>query len=112
MDKKDKTCFLVTYRDPTDHGIVTLKSKTIRDSSLGLSFVALSDFIFETSSVIVDPEEEAKKLRFENIKVLHLSIYSIMSIAEVGDHPQKLEFKNDRSNLLVLRTEKEEAPRL
>ena len=101
---KEKTCYLIKYRNPEDGKIIDLKAKKIEDSSLGLSFIAISDFIFETQSVLVRPEEEAKQKQFENTKTLHLSIYSILSISEVGEHPSKLEFKNDKSNLLVLQT--------
>jgi len=101
------TNFQVTYRDPKDGSLTSLKVRRIDDSSLGLSFVALSDFVFETSGILVDPKMDAKKLEFENIQVLHLSIYSIVSIAEVGDHKEPLSFKHDKSNLLLLKPEEQ-----
>lgn len=107
--KDDKTCFLIDYRDPKDGASVSVKARKVEDSSLGLSFVAISDFVFETNSILVNPEEESKKLKFENIETLHLSIYSILSIAEIGEN-NKLEFKNDKSNLLVLQTNPPGAP--
>ena len=111
MPKKDEsTCFLIDYRDPKDGLAVSVKAKKVEDSSLGLSFVAISDFVFDTNSILVNPEEESKKLKFENIKTLHLSIYSILSIAEIGKDHKGLEFKNDKSNLLVLKTEQPGAP--
>ena len=111
MAKRDeKTCFLIDYRDPKDGSSVSIKARNVKDSSLGVSFVALSDFIFDTHSVLVNPEEESKKLKFENIETLHLSIYSIMSIAEIGENNKGLEFKNDKSNLLVLKTDQPGAP--
>ena len=76
----------------------------------GISFVAISDFIFDTNSILVNPEEESKKLKFENIETLHLSIYSILSIAEIGENNKGLEFKKDKSNLLVLRSDQPGAP--
>ena len=93
-----KTCFLVNYRDPKEGTLTSLKVTNIEDSSLGLSFVALSGFIFESSSILVDPQLESQKVQFENIETLHLSIYSIVSIAEVGLHKKRLEFKHDKSN--------------
>ncbi|MCB9072812.1 MAG: DUF1820 family protein [Bdellovibrionaceae bacterium] len=99
---KDPSCYIVSYRDPKDGAIVSLKVKSISDSTLGLSFIALSGFIFDSSAILVNPEEEAMKKKFENIKTLHLSIYSIISIAEMGLETPRLAFKNDKSNLFVL----------
>lgn len=98
----ENTGYLVTYRDHKDDSIVELKVKSIGDSSLGLSFICVSDFLFETSSVLIRPEEESLKKRFENIHSLHLSIYSVISIAEVGLETPTLRFKNDKSNLVIL----------
>ncbi len=102
MASKDSSIYVVTYKDPNDGSVVTIKVRTIEDSSLGLTFIALSNFQFETSSVLVNPEEEARQKRFQNIKTLHLSIYSIISIAEMGTETPKLAFKNDKSNLVML----------
>lgn len=102
---KEKTFFLVSYRDPKDGNAVSIKAKKIEDSPLGLSFVSISDFLFDTNSILVNPDEEAKKLEFEKVKTLHLSIYSILSITELGEHERPLSFKNDKSNLLVLNQE-------
>ena len=103
-------CYVVTYRDSTDGSVVTLKVRTIEDSSLGLTFIALSNFQFETSSILVNPEEEARKKRFEPIKTLHLSIYSVMSIAEMGVETPKLIFKKDKSNLVILQHQDHHTP--
>ncbi|MCJ8275881.1 MAG: DUF1820 family protein [Bdellovibrionales bacterium] len=111
MSKKDdKSCFLIDYRDPKDGLAVSVKARKVEDSTLGISFVAISDFVFDTDSILVNPEEEAKKLKFENIETLHLSIYSILSIAEIGENNKGLEFKNDKSNLLVLKSDHPGAP--
>lgn len=104
VSKKDPSYYLVTYRDQKDGAILSLKVRTIEDSSLGLGFVALSGFIFEQESILVQLEEEAKRKKFENVKTLHLSIYSILSIAEMGLETPKLAFKNDKSNLLMMQT--------
>lgn len=103
--KESSTCFLINYRDPKDGLATSVKAKKVEDSSLGLSFVAISDFVFETNSILVNPEEESKKLQFEKVETLHLSIYSILSIAEMGENNKGLEFKHDKSNLLVLNNE-------
>ena len=103
--KKQETFYLITYRDAKDANILTLKAKTVTDSSLGLSFVAISDFVFDTKSLVINPEEEDQKRHFEGVKTLHLSIYSIISIQEVGPDHKGLNFRKDKSNLVVLSTE-------
>jgi hypothetical protein len=100
--KKETSYYIVTYRDQKDGTVVSLKVRSIEDSSLGLGFVALSGFIFEQESLLIQPEEEAKRKKFENVKTLHLSIYSIFSITEMGLETPKLAFKNDKSNLLMM----------
>lgn len=102
--KKSDSCYIVTYRDPREGTIVTLKAKSIRDSTLGLSFVAISDFVFSTESVLVNPVEESQRVRLADVKSLHLSIYSIISIEEVGIGHKGLSFKKDRSNLVAFPT--------
>ena len=99
---KAETSFVVTYRNPEDSKITSLRARTIKDSNLGLSFVAISDLIFDTSkTLVIDPREEKLRQRYEHTKSLHLSIYNIVSIEEVGkDHPG-LYFKQDRANLVV-----------
>ena len=103
--KKDKTLYLVNYRDPKDGSCKSIKAHKIEDSPLGLSFVAISDFVFDSNSFLINPDEEAKKLEFEKIKTFHLSIYSIQSVSEIGNHEKCLSFKNDRSHILVLNQE-------
>ena len=99
--KSDSTYFHVHYRNPQDGSPMSIKAKKIKDSSLGLGFIAISDFVFETGGLLVNPDEEARKMEFEHVKTLHLSIYSIQSITEVGDQ-KALKFKHDKANLLVL----------
>ena len=103
--KKEETFYLISYRDAKDPKVLTLKAKTVSDSSLGMSFVAISDFVFDTKSVVINPEEEDQKRQFKGVKTLHLSIYSILSIEEVGEDHKGLKFKKDKSNLLVLSSE-------
>ena len=108
INQDDKNYFVVTYRDPESvpeqkgPKNITLKVKNIEDSRLGLSFVRFSGFMFETAGMIVDPIQENLRKRFEYKKALHLSIYSIISIEEVGSGPPALQFIKDKSNLLVL----------
>ncbi len=112
MAKKDEsTYYLIHYRDPRDGEHASIKAKKIKDSSLGLSFIAISEFVFEESTVLVNPDEEAKKLAFENVKTFHLSIYSILSISELGEHKKGLQFKQDKSNLLVLSSDPAGTPK-
>ncbi|MCP4715749.1 MAG: DUF1820 family protein [Deltaproteobacteria bacterium] len=101
--KKKDTYYIVTYREPKEDGkIISLKASTVTDSSLGLSFITISDFIFDTGALVVNPAEEDQKNRFEGVKSLHLSIYTIISIEEVGADHKGLSFKKDKSNLVVL----------
>lgn len=100
-EKKDDTYFLVSYRDPKDGQIVSLKARKISDSSLGLGFIRISDFLFHTEGLVVQPVEEQLKKRFENVKSFHLSIYSIVSIEELGMKHEGLKFKNDKSKVLA-----------
>jgi hypothetical protein len=94
------TFYLVTFRDPKDGSTTQLKVTSIEDSSLGLSFIKISEFLFETGSLVVSPTEEQLQKRFENVKSLHLSIYNIISIEEIGVEHKGLIFDKDRSNLI------------
>ena len=105
---RKETYYIITYRDPKNGAITAIKAKTVTDSSLGLSFIAISDFVFSTGSLVVDPTEEDLKKRFENVKSLHLSIYTIISVEEVGAEHQGLSFKKDKSNLVVLSSENQQ----
>ncbi len=103
--KKDPSYYVVTYRDQTDASVVSLKVRSIEDSSLGLGFVALSGFIFEQNSILIKPDEDARKRKFENVKTIHLSIYCILSICEMGLEVPKLAFRNDKANLLMMQSQ-------
>lgn len=100
-----ETYFIVTFRDQEKSGsekAMSVKVKTVTDSNLGLSFIRLSDFIFSGHSIVLDPTQEALKARFEKTKSLHLSLYQIISIEEVGSEHQGLTFDQDKNNLLTL----------
>lgn len=105
VGKKEETFYLITYRNAGDTKVLTLKARTVADSSLGLSFVAISGFLFDTTSIVINPEEEDQRRRFEGVKTLHLSIYHIISIEEVGLAHKGLKFKKDKSHLVVLTTD-------
>jgi len=100
--RKKDTYFIISYRDPVTEKHLTVKAGTVTDSSLGLSFIAISDFVFDQSALVVNPQEEDMKRRFAEVKTLHLSIYTVLSIEEVGPQHAGLRFKKDKSKLLVL----------
>lgn len=102
---KAQIYFSVSFKDPKENKPITLRVQHVEDSNLGLSFVRLSGFIFEESALVVDPEEERLKTRFEKVKSLHISIYSILSVTEMGMENLGLSFKKDKSKLLVLPSE-------
>lgn len=103
MDKEpQKTHFIVSYRDAQDGKITELRANKVQDSELGLTFVSVSDFIFENRSVVVDPAAEDLRRKLEDVKTLHLSLYSILSIQEIGRSNKGLQFKQPKSNLVVL----------
>jgi hypothetical protein len=99
--EKQDNFFVINYHDPEKGKPVSIKAKTISDSSLGLSFVRVSDFIFSEDHLVVTPEEESQKKRFEYTKNIHLSIYTILSIREEGPDHKGLEFKGDKTTLLT-----------
>ena len=103
---KEKIFYRICFRDlePGSGGekkVMTLNVKNIDDSSLGPGFVKISDFIFSTPSSIVDPGEEKIRLRFEKVKAFHLSIYSIISVDEIGEENLGLKLTADKSNLFT-----------
>ncbi len=99
--KETRSYYSIQFRDPKDGSIVALKARRIEDSSLGLSFVRLSDFFFDTSSVVVQPTELQLEKRFQDVQSLHLSIYSIISIEERGEKNSGLKFRKTKSNLIA-----------
>ncbi|MEE2742497.1 MAG: DUF1820 family protein [Bdellovibrionota bacterium] len=111
MTKKD-TYYCVTYRDPKDGKNIQLKAKTIKDSNLGLSFIFISDFIFTNgaNSKIIDPNEEKLKNTLKETKGLHLSIYSVIMIEEIGNNHNGLHFEKDKAKILVLPSDNGQHP--
>jgi len=82
----ESNIYVVTYRNPekTDENIVT-RVRNIQDSNLGPTFITLSDFVFGSTSKLLNPQDEYTKKRFQKTKKLHLSIYHIISIEEIGE---------------------------
>lgn len=96
---KDKSLFLIHYRDPKDGQTVSLKARQVSDSSLGLSFIKISDFVFESNGMVIKPSEEQLRKRLENVKSLHLAIYSVIAIEELSS--KDLRFMKDKTNVVV-----------
>ena len=96
-----ETCYRITYRDVAENKVRTLRARSITDSGLGLSFVCVSDFVFDQTSKLVNPNDEAMAAQLEDVKSLHLSMYTIVCIEELGTENKGLEFEHDRSKLLV-----------
>ena len=107
MSSEQDTYFVVTYRNPekpTEN--ITIRVRSIQDSSLGLAFVSLSDFVFKSRSALLNPQDEYAKTRFQKTKNLHLSIYSILSVEEVGEDNDGLSLAHDKSKLLLFNPDK------
>lgn len=94
------THFVITYKDPAKDETVTLRARKVYDSPLGLSFLAISDFVFEAGARLIDPAEEAQRERLRDVRTLHLSIYRVLSIQEMGADHEGLTLVGDRSNLV------------
>ncbi len=101
-DKARTNYYRVIYKDPAKDAVRTLKARTIRDSSLGPTFVELSEFIFDDSKLIVNPEEEELKEHYANVERLHLAIFNILTIEEIGPNPGGLKLSTERANVVVL----------
>lgn len=95
--------YVINYREPKSGEVLQIKSRSVGDSTLGLSFIKVSDFLFDSGGIVIKPAEEQLRKKLEFVKSLHLSIYTILSIEEVGDHV--LSFKKDRSNLISFPTD-------
>ncbi len=96
-----ETHYVIIYRDPQKDETVSVRARKVFDSPLGLSFLAISEFVFDTAARVIDPAEEALRERLRDVRTLHLSIYRVLSIEEVGGHHEGLRLTHDRSNLVV-----------
>ena len=97
---ESQSIFVVTYRSPDkkDENI-SIRVRKVEDSVLGPAFIALSDFIFQRKSALINPQDEYAKKRFQSTKTLHISIYNIISIEEKGEEHPGLQLA-DRGKLL------------
>lgn len=100
--------YRVLFRDPEDGEVVALVARSVTDSALGLGFVCVSDFDFAQRGAIVDPKQERLQRRFEDVRRMHLHLYAILAIEELGDKPGELAFEHDRSKVIVLRAPEDE----
>lgn len=96
------TWYAVTFREPHESKVTTIKARSVEDSQLGLGFVCFSDFVFETNKVVLNPAEEALQSRYAHVKRIHLPIYAVLSVEEVGEENEGLSLESDRSKLIVL----------
>ena len=107
MSTEQETYFVVTYRNPEKSGEnITVRVRSIQDSSLGLAFVSLSDFVFHSRSALLNPQDEYAKKRFQKTKSLHLSIYNILSVEEIGEDNTGLQLAEEKSKLLLFDPDK------
>ena len=82
----DSSIYIVTYRNPEKPAEnIEVRVRNVEDSALGPAFVSLSDFVFGTSTGLINPRDEYAKKNFSKTKTLHLSIYNVVTIEEVGD---------------------------
>jgi hypothetical protein len=93
--------FAVTWRDPEAGGSTTLRCRKVQDSDLGVGFICLSDFVFEGGRLL-NPVEDALRTRLAGTRRLHINVFSIQQIAEVGAPPGLS--LTSRSNLVILPT--------
>lgn len=97
----DDVYYEITFRSPDSGTLTTLKAGTVGDSDLGAGFICLSELLFETSSRVANPAEEALAARYKDTRRLHLNVFSIQTIAEVGASHPGLTLDTDRSNLVA-----------
>lgn len=102
-----KALFQVHYTDFHTEKNVSVKVRTIQDSALGYAFVQLSDFVFDTNSVVIKPSEEQQKKNLENTKSLHICIHNILAIEELSDVSAALHLSADNARLYMLPKEKQ-----
>jgi hypothetical protein len=72
-----------------NHGkVYELYSEGVTSSGL-FGFVEVSNLVFESGdALVVDPTEEKLRQEFENAKVLHLPIQSVLRVEEVEKRGQ------------------------
>ena len=72
-----------------NHGkVYELFSEGVTSSGL-FGFIEVSNLVFEAGdSLVVDPTEEKLRQEFENAKILHLPIQSVLRVEEVDKRGQ------------------------
>ena len=103
--------YVITFHDPEQGGIVTLRAREVGDSPLGLSFLRIAGFVFDEGGPLVNPREEALRSRLQDVRSLHVSIHRVLSITEVGARHEGLSFDHDRSNLVAFPTDSDPGDR-
>jgi hypothetical protein len=58
--------------------------------------------VFDTTSRLLNPAEESLRKRFEHTRRLHLNVFTIQAIAEVGEEHPGLQLAAERPNVVVL----------
>lgn len=99
----EKTHYIVTFREPGEERATRLRVQIVEDSPLGPAFLTVSGLLFGYGSrTLVDPVEEALQRRFKDVVRLHLQLYNVVSIEEVGDGNPGLSTDVDRSKVIPL----------
>lgn len=101
-----KALFQVHYTDFHTDKNVSVKVRSIEDSILGYAFIQLSDFVFDTNSIVIKPSEEQQKKNLENTKSLHICIHNILAIEELSDVSAALHLSAENSRLYMVPKEK------
>lgn len=105
-NNSQKALFQVHYTDFYTDKTVVVKVREIQDSPLGYTFMQLSDFVFDTNSVVIKPSEEQQKKNLENTKSLHICVHNILAIEELSDVSAALHLSKENSRLFMLPKEK------
>ena len=103
----DSSIFIVTYRNPEKSDeTIEVRVRNVEDSVLGTAFISLSNFVFGSPTGLINPRDEYAKNRFSNTKTLHLSIYNVVTIEEVGDENPGLKLARKEGIVLPFKPEK------
>ena len=88
VDMAEKRMYKIIFHNQGK--VYELYAKSVATSGLW-GFIEVSDLIFETGEgLVVDPTEEKMRQEFEDARVLHLPIQSVLRIEEVDKRGQCL----------------------
>ena len=104
MSHNDETYFVITYKDVQKDEFISLRARNISDSSLGPAFIQISDFVFNESTLIVNPNEEDLKSRLKKTRSLHIALFHVVSVEEIGSDNDGLHLEG-KANVVVLPTD-------